>query len=342
MVSLLRNATRMLLAATADRQATLSHLAAAYDAESMALYAIFDKADEFHTIVCLTYGEAGSFRRSSISDALLIRREPESVLCRLCSEQGGSALASVRPAPHTIIMRSIGDAGVMLDAIRADLGGTVGGYDECVENGTEDSTVVGLTDKPLNRCASLSDFHSSFLRIDGHYPTVRRELKMHAFGYVNSGIGNKDWHELEIRIFDSYGAYKLHYERLIEVLESLEMGLVLGESWSKDYPLALMAVEVYSLRFYTFMEPIAIKRVLLGLEHLADGRRVVDYDLYYKNKKVYWADILGRKGKASRDRATESLLSRDELYARLDEPAKARLAELEKAILRSRTVTRNA
>jgi len=336
MVSLLRNGTRMLLAAAPDRVAALGYLASAFGAETMSLDTVFDRSEEYHTIVYLGPDIAGPFKKATISDAVLIRRDPVSLLCALARGSADSPIAAIRPAPHTLIMRSIGDARLMLERIREDLGGVIGGFDACMENGDEDATIVGLTERPLNRSASLSDLSPHFLRLDGDYPSIRRELKMHAFGYVNGGLGSKSWYEMEIRIFDSFGAYKLHYDRLVEVLDALELGLVLGEAWSKDYPLALMAVEVYSLRFYSYLEPRRIKRVLFGLEHLADGRRIVDYDLYHRSKKVYWAELLEGKAKAGRERKVEAGLAREELYARLDEATKAKLASLELQVLRSR------
>ena len=122
---------------------------------------------------------------------------------------------------------------------------------------------------------------------------------------------------MEIRIYDKYGAYNLHYNRMIEVFDDLDIGLVLGESWSKDYPKALLSVQIYRVRFFTFKEADELKRILLGLEYLRDGTRVVDYDVYCKNKKVGWVDLLKRKERRTATRDNEALIAQNELFTML-------------------------
>ncbi|HSN66458.1 MAG TPA: hypothetical protein VLS94_07445, partial [Fusibacter sp.] len=159
--------------------------------------------------------------------------------------------------------------------------------------------------------------------------------RMHGLQYLNVGISNKDWFEIEIRIFDRYSAYKLHYDRLLEVIESLELGYVLGESWSKDYPRLFMSVVVYRIRFFTFNEPSMIKNMLLGMEYLSDGTRIVDYDVYYNQKKLYWTDQREKK-----DPATRHLLGlkyREEILSRLSQESVDKLTRLEEEIIRTRT-----
>lgn len=335
MVSLMRDGPRMLFVATSRRDALIRALELGFDAQAMEFELVFDRADEFNTLLYLVSSFDLPINKTSITDAVLVKRDVASLLCALLGDGYRGLFDGIRPAPHTIIMRAIGDMDKMIKTIQADFGGELGGYEASLEGGSESSVVVGLTDKPLNRSARLGDMHPTFLRADGDYATVKRGLKMHAFGYVNSGIDHKSWHELEIRIFDSYGAFEPHYERLVTVLDSLELGLVLGEAWTTDYPRILLAVEVYSLRFFTFKEPKHIKRVLMGLEHLADGARIVDYDLFYKNKKVYWIESVD--GKAKGERKDEAAKARAELYERLDDGVKAELELLERKILKTRS-----
>lgn len=334
MVSLMRNGPRMLFLGTSAREQLIDTLRAEFDAEVMDINVIFDKSDEFHTLLYLVPKLSDCVVKREVTDAILIKCDVARFLCKLYSVVDRSLIDGIRTAPQTIIMRSIGDMDQMIRKIHSDFGGVLGTYEESVEHGGEGSTIVGLTDKPLNRSTCLDDMHPLFLRLEDGYAEIKRELKMHAFSYVNSSIGNRKWYEMEIRIFDSYSAYKVHYERLSEVLDSLEMGLVLGESWSKDYPRVLMPVEVYSLRFFTFKEPKEIKRILFGLEHLSDGTRIVDYDLYYKNKKVYWKEAAGVNAKG--ERKIEALKARDEVYSKLDAVTLSDVAALEVEILKSR------
>ena len=248
MVSLMRNGPRMLFVGTSKREAFVEQLICRFDAERMDIDVIFDKSDEFHTLLYVVPSLSSRVVKNEVTDAILIKEDVASFLCQFFSKIDKSLIDAIRPAPQTIIMRALGDMSQMIRKIQADFGGVLGSYDSSVDEGNEHTTIIGLTDKPLNRSTCFDDMHSEFLRLEGDYAFIKRELKMHAFSYMNSSIDNKKWYELEIRIFDSYSAYNVHYERLLEVLDSLELGIIMGESWSKDYPRVLMPVEVYSLR----------------------------------------------------------------------------------------------
>lgn len=334
MVSLMRNGPRMLFIGTSQREKLIDTLLMNFEAETMDIDIIFDKSDAFHTLLYLVPELSTTVKKSEVTDAILIRQDVSKFLCRLFMKVDRRLVDSIRPAPQTIIMRAPADMELMIKKIHTDLGGALGSFEASLESSTEDSTIIGLTDKPLNRSTRLADMHPTFLRLDSSYPLVKRELQMNGLSYVNCSIGKQSWNELEIRIYDSYGAFKPHYERLMLVLDSLELGMVLGEAWSIDHPRVLLAVEVYSLKFFTFKEPQYIKRVLLGLEHLADKTRIVDYDLFHKNKKIYWKETV--PGKIRHERPDEALLARTELYAHLDDHTKEELEELEVEILATR------
>lgn len=335
MVSLLRNGPRMLFIGTSNRRAFVDLMIEKFEAEILDVDVIFDKSDEFNTILYLFAELRPNVNKNDVTDALLVRSDVAKVLCRLIQESETFLIDAIRPAPQTILMRAVGDMERMLRNIQKDFGGQVGSFNYCIESGCETTTIVGLTDKPLSRTAKFGDMHHNFLSLNQDYAALHRELTMEAFRYLNSGLDKKEWRELEIRIYDVYGAFQLHHERLMEVLDSLELGIVIGEAWSKDYPKVLFPVEVYSIHFLTFVKPSEFKRILFGLEHLSSGTRIVDYDLYIKNKKVYWREIMIDKKKTSREE--EALKARSEVYERLDEKTKAALTEIEERILGTRT-----
>jgi hypothetical protein len=72
----------------------------------------------------------------------------------------------------------------------------------------------------------------------------------------------------------------------------------------------------------------------VGLEHLDDGTRIVDYDVYYQRKKMDWTDAL--QDGDPRLRHLLGLKYRKEIYDRLSlqEADKIRLQEEE--ILKTR------
>lgn len=334
MVSLLRNGPRIILIQSSEQLALKEALIHNFHTIVSDWDNAFEKSNEFCTIIYLTDNLSSTIRYDSRYEVVAVLDEPEHVLINLFQEPYRSLITAIRPAPHIVIMRAVDNLSTVLDEVRKDLGGQIGSFSDILDQGNDQTTLLALTDKPLNRNLIISDFYPQFLKLEGKYHDLLKELRMHALKYLNSGIGKRDWNEIEIRIFDRYSAYKLHYERLIEVFESLELGFVLGESWSKDYPRFMMSVEVYRVRFFTFHDPKLIKQLLLGLEYLEDGTRIVDYDVYYNHKKIDWTDALEKGDPKGRNVA--ALLYRKRIVDRLTEDTIQSLKQYEAAILKTR------
>jgi hypothetical protein len=81
------------------------------------------------------------------------------------------------------------------------------------------------------------------------------------------------------------------------------------------------------------LEPNEIKKILLALEYLENGERIVDFDVYYKRKKLHWEDI--RKANIKK-RSTLSLHYRHELYKQLEKDSIIGLKAMEDYIFASR------
>lgn len=291
-------------------------------------------AKEGYTIVLLTSKSEVTLTFEDIETVIYIREDADSLLCQLFSPEYQPLIEKVRLAPRLLILRAVGDMDLTLSQLQKDIGGSVDEFFEILRTGNSETTVVALTDKALNRTLSPLDINKTALRLEGRYFSFYKALKMHALKCLNAGIGNRDWNEIEIRIFDRYSAYELHYNRLIELFESLELGLVLGESWSKDYPRLFMSVEVYRIRFFTFHPPKSIKRLLLGLEYLADGTRIVDYDVYFKSKKIDWTEVAEKDEPAVRHLI--GLKMRADIFDKMSASDAEALKELETAVIKTR------
>lgn len=236
-------------------------------------------------------------------------------------------------APRIIIMKTFGNTDKVIEQLVKDYQGKVGDFNEILEN-TNQGTVIIFTQKKIGEPISISDLHGRSVHINSDYPRVMRELKIHDLKYLNMGFDNKDWYELVIKIYDSYGKYMLHYQRLLKVLEHLEVGFILGEAWGKDAATVFLSVGVYRIRFFTYYEPKDIKKILLGLEYLDDGTRIVDLDLYHKRRKIYWTDVMQKKVK---DKEELSKIHRDEIFSQLSDTTKKEIIEMEKKILATRS-----
>lgn len=335
MFSLVRSGPKIYVVHTQNVNALKEALITDFEALEYDMDTAFEKASEYYTILFLTDTAKDVLDDEEVNAILLIKKEADAIICRFFSWEHQSLILHLRPAPKILILRVIGAIETVLTDIQSDMGGDIGSFKDMLDAGNAQSTLVALTEKPLNRNMRLKDLFSATLKLQGKHPDFVKALRMHALKYLNIGLGNRDWNEIEIRIFDRYSAYELHYDRLIELFEALELGLVLGESWSKDYPRLFMSVEVYRVRFFTFYEPKYIKQLLLGMEYTADGTRIVDFDVYFNHKKMDWTEALEKD--TPRSRLQAGLVFRSQLFERIGTAGKQELEKLERQVMTTRT-----
>lgn len=334
MFSLVRSGPKILLLESGNVNGLKDHLIENLGAIEYDFNSAFENAEEDSTILFLTNHMKEVIEENDIVITLIITEEPDVFLCKLINSKKDHLLGKVRTSPRIIILRAFGDIDKVIQEIQADHGGNFGPSMEILNSKNEHGILVAVTDKPLHHNIGLDDLHHKCLFIDKSFYPLFKDLRLHALKYLNKGLSNKDWHEIEIRIYDRYSAYKLHYQRLADILDFLELGIILGESWTKDYPRFMMAVGVYRLRFFTFHDPKYIKKILVGMEHLDDGTRIVDYDIYYRHKKIGWADSLDAG--EPRVRHLLGLKYRNEIYTHLNTKEAENIKLQEAEILKTR------
>lgn len=219
---------------------------------------------------------------------------PGDILAFLLNSPHRDQVLKVKILPRTILFRVTRDYRFTINEIRRDF---------CAEEGHRSNLLwwahparvtIAFTQRNLNHPISPSDLMDDVLYINMPYEKLLLKLRNRALEYFNEALGGTDWNAFEIRIFDAYERYNLHAERLRSVIDDLELGLVLGEGWGKDYARILMPVKVYRFRLFSFLSPDRIKKTLMGLEFDAQGNRLVDLDLYQDKQKVAW-QALGRE-----------------------------------------------
>ncbi|WP_422486465.1 hypothetical protein [Gudongella sp. DL1XJH-153] len=334
MVSLVRSGPRSLLITTSRKSELIDFLEDEFGAIVVEMETVMKESDENHTIVFLIRYDNEEKTKYTKTDALVVFVDPLVLACRLRSSIRSGLVETLRSGPQALIMRSAGNLQEVANKVKDDLGGELASYDDCSDNGFEDRTIIGITDKPLYKSMTADDLHPKFIRLDEDYFKIKQVLRRHSIKYLNLGVGSKGWSSLEIRIYDSFGAYELHYKRLLTVLDSLQLGLLTGESWSKDQPRALLFIDVYSIRLLTFYSPAEIKKILFGMEYLEDGRRIIDYDLYQDGKKIQWASLFPKE--KNLDKKAKAAEARTDLYSKLSENTRKELLEIEKEILKTR------
>lgn len=335
MFSLIRSGPKVLLFESNNIQELSNYFIQEKNASVYDFDSAFEKAGEDHTIIFITDKITEVVDMKKIAKALIMVEEPDVILCNLLNDKMSHLVVKSRIAIRLIFLRAVGDLDQVVKEISRDYKCIEGNLIDILNSYNEKGTAVAITDKPLRRNISLKDeVYKKALFIEERYSPLMRGLRSRALKYLNSGLGNKDWYELEIRIFDRYSEYDLHYERLLNIMEWLELGIILGESWGKDYPRPMMSVEVYRVRFFTYYDPIYIKKMLLGLELLDDGTRIVDYDLYYNRKKLNWSDAADDGIKV---RHLIGVKYRGEILLKLSGKEIEELHEMEEKILATRT-----
>lgn len=297
MISLVRKSTKYLIIETNDLEGMDKYLLKNFSALKSNVHTVSAQSNEDYTVLYLTDDIKKPSIISVTSCVYLIALDLDSILASIINEKTYDIIKSVKIAPRFIIFRTFGDINKIIYSILKDYDGKVSDMIKTAYNLNLNCSLIGFTDKPLNRNLGLEDFYEKCLQIDYNTKSLYRNLKMNALRYLNEGLSNKKWYEMEIRIYDIYNAYPFHYRRLMHVIEHLELGIVLGESWTKDYPFVLMPVGVYSLKFFTFFEPAYIKRIMMGLEQNDNGLRLCDIDVYYNRKKLSWREFAKGKDK---------------------------------------------
>ena len=210
-----------------------------------------------------------------------------------------------------------------------DYGASRGTLRHILRSPRRESVAVCFTQKALNQPLSMEDLFDEVLYIRHvGYEELLASLQNKALWYFSEGLENRQWNEMEIRITDTWGCFRQQYERLRLALEALEVGMILGEGWGKDFAHILMPIRIYKIRLFTFLSPRDVKEILMGLEYGSDGERLVDFDLYSRREKISWG------GTAAREKNRDILgkRMRTELLQRLDPSVRQKLQQEEEEL----------
>ncbi len=292
----------------------------------------YDKVDGNGTIIYIVDEIDRIIKCSDPKSVFIINMNTDKLLANIINDKKHNLISKIRISPVMILMRAFGNIDNIINKISEKHECTIEPT-KCIWEKYDSGTIVSFTQTPLNKIISFSDLHNKSIHLDENHTDLLNEFRIKGLEYLNASINNKDWYELEIKIYDCHGQYELHYERLLTILEHLEIGLILGESWGKDAAKLFLYVDVYRVRLFTFYQPEYIKKVLLALEHRYDGTRLIDYDLFFKRKKIHWSNVKDGKLK-SREQLSKKY--RKELFAKLKESDVEKINKMEKYILDSR------
>lgn len=253
------------------------------------------------------------------------------VLAHLISNRITNILQRIELGPGLMLMRIPIAGSALIDQLKQEYQGQKVNLQQGVALGTASDTLLGFTAHPMGKTVPVTGMEPELLLISRPARNLFQELRQGAVRYFTEALKEDEskWYELRINIYDAHGNYSLHLQRLVQVLEELEVGLILAERWTRDHAFALLSVTAYQVRLFSHWHPLAIKSLVLGLEYNAEGKRIVDIDLYYKNQKLNWVQTI--KGKGRQSRATVGVAARAELMAKLSVTTRHYLSVQEEA-----------
>lgn len=337
MLSLVRGGPWLLLL-QGKKDALQRYLADVFSAEIHRNHGIAEKTREGQTVVYLVDAPEGRARplwdiELEEPSLAVCNASPGEILCHFVNDGLAHFLAAASLLPRILLFRlccTCPDTSSLVEELGKDFHGTPSTLKELLRWTPSEGTVVCFTTKPLNRLLLMRELLDQVLVLPLPFDEAFRRLQPRALELFNESMGNKDWNEVLIHVYDKFERYEEHLRRVELVLEAHQTGFVLGEGWGTDTAHILLPVRTYRLRLLTFHAPERIKSFLMGLEYSAEGERFLDIDLYCRRRKISWTDSDRRKG-ASREALGKDL--RKELLESLPPETRAELESLEKRLL---------
>ncbi|WP_456443737.1 hypothetical protein [Thermococcus sp.] len=276
------------------------------------------RSSEFETVLFVT---PPSDSTVPPEEGFLIRRDAKVVLSEVVN---GKLPSEKVEAESTIILlhipEKVDDA---LKLIAERFGGEVMGQMKALSVGEAGDTIIGVTKKKLNSPIGPEDIEGAVL-VRRYFLDVYRELLIDLPVMLFKLL--PEWNELTIKVYDTEKRYEEHIERLMMVIEDLDLGFIVGEGWDWDYPRPFMRVPVYKLKLLTWEKPERVKFLLKGLEYRG-YKRLCDIDVFAGGKKIDWVDLGKYRSKFELAKAT-----REELERHLSGDVLKRLREIEERL----------
>ncbi len=327
---LVRTGPRFLFLRNSDQEKLLSLLEKEYSSARKSLDQAIEESGEGDTILVVLEKEKDKEQVEGSTPVLLVRIGSSPLLVSIINKQHLQAsIENVELGPGLLVMKAPRPGEKILEKVQKEYDAIPVPLKEAIVKGHSDWSVICFTDRPLSRTLSKSDLLESTLLIKKSVPELYQQLRRQSVKYLTEELEEGEWRELKINIYDSLERYNIHYERVTTVIEDLEIGFILGETWSVDHPFVLMSVSVFQVQLFTYLGPKEVKRIMMSLEYDDEGNRVADFDLYYQKKKVEWGGM--EKGR-QKNRMELATAYKEKYMNSLTSQAKSKLAQLDQAL----------
>lgn len=331
MLSLVRSGPTILLLEVSDQEAFENQMQVYFRAAFKSydqLQAFADEANAKSTVIYLSSALKDLMRIDDFEKMYRIDEDYRHVFPILFNDKEALTINQLRTAPGIVVMQCIGDMDMTLRSLAIDFHGGIEALEEVMQNHNR-GTVIMLTKESISKSLEASETYGKVVYVSEPIFQVKDGLSRHVYKYINQQIAYNDWNDCTVKIYDSYQHYEIHYKRLVFVLEKLGVGLIAGESWGTDAATTFLSVDVYRIKLITYLSIKAIKQILMGLEYDDLGKRIVDYDLFHRKKKIFWDSARTKDFKEKREIA---YAFRKYIFKQLSAEDRAQLLDYERQI----------
>ncbi|EEB73188.1 hypothetical protein [Thermococcus sp. AM4] len=280
------------------------------------------ESSEFETILLVTPPK--ETRTIPPETGFLIRRGAKVVLAEVANSK--LPVERIEIESTIILLRVPEKVDEALKLLAEKFEGEVMTQLDALNLGEACDTVISVTRKKLSSPIGPEDVEGAVL-VRKDFLSVYRELLIDTPLLLFKLL--PEWNELTIKLYDTERRYEENIERLILVIEDLDLGFIVGEGWDWDYPRPFMRVPVYKLKLLTWEKPERVKFLLKGLEYRG-YKRLCDIDVFVEGKKIAWVKL--GKFKSKFELAEKA---REELEKLLSEDVRKKLHEIEEKLLES-------
>ncbi|MCD6525162.1 MAG: hypothetical protein J7K48_09310 [Thermococcus sp.] len=316
---LLRFGPSIIFLRTSHKSAVESAISELFGVEYIPTDVAIKKSREFETVLFVT----DQWKKETIppKSAFLVKYHAPAVLSNLIN--ANLPIEKVHVESSIIFLRIPENVEEGLKLIAEKYGGEVMDIRTALDEGEVMDTIIGVTRKKLSSPIGPEDVEGAVL-VRRDFLSVYRELQMDTPLLLLKIL--PEWNEITIKIYDTAKRYEENIERLMLVIENLDLGFVVGEGWDWDYPRPFMRVPVYKLKLLTWEDPLRVKFLLKGLEYKG-YRRFCDIDVFVEGKKIDWVKLGKYDSKFELAKA-----AREELESLLSKEVRERLHEIEERL----------
>ncbi len=278
------------------------------------------ESQEFETVLFVT----DEWRKETIPPdrGFLIRNSARAVLADLINNH--IPMEKVHVESAIVFLRVPQKIDEALNLLATEFKGEIMSLRDALDEGEVHDTIIAVTKSRLSGPLGPEEVEGALL-VREPFLNVYRRLNIAAPLLLLKLM--PEWKEITIKVYDTEKRYDENIERLMLVVEDLDLGFVVGEGWDWDYPRPFMRVPVYKLKLLTWEDPLRVKLFLKGLEYRGYNR-FCDIDVFVEGKKIDWVKLGKFNSKFELAKA-----AREELEEHLSEDVKRRLRDIEEKLL---------